>query len=66
MNGKRNKGGFWVNRLPAFLAGLLLGGMAGAAAMLLLAPRSGKRHGQIFRSKAQSCAIRRLTAWMNW
>jgi len=43
MNGKRSKGNSWANRLPAFVAGLLLGGLAGAAAMLLLAPRSGEK-----------------------
>ena len=32
-----------VNRPGGFLAGLLLGSLAGAGAMLLLAPQSGKR-----------------------
>jgi len=32
-----------VNQLGGFLAGLLIGGLAGAVAMLLLAPQSGKR-----------------------
>lgn len=32
-----------VNRPGGFLAGLLIGGLAGAGAMLLLAPQSGKR-----------------------
>jgi gas vesicle protein len=32
-----------VNQLGGFLAGLLVGGLAGAVAMLLLAPQSGKR-----------------------
>ena len=32
-----------VNQLGGFLAGLLIGGLAGAGAILLLAPQSGKR-----------------------
>jgi gas vesicle protein len=32
-----------VNQLGGFLAGLLIGGLAGAVAMLLLAPQSGKK-----------------------
>jgi len=32
-----------VNQVGGFLAGLLMGGLAGAGAMLLLAPQSGKR-----------------------
>ena len=32
-----------VNQLGGFIAGLLVGGLAGAVAMLLLAPQSGKR-----------------------
>jgi gas vesicle protein len=32
-----------VNQWGGFFAGLLIGGLAGAAAMLLLAPQSGKR-----------------------
>jgi gas vesicle protein len=32
-----------VNQLGGFAAGLLLGGLAGAGTMLLLAPQSGKR-----------------------
>jgi gas vesicle protein len=32
-----------VNQLGVFLAGLLIGGLAGAVAMLLLAPQSGKK-----------------------
>lgn len=35
--------GSGVNRPGGFLAGLLLGGLAGAGAMLLLAPQSGQR-----------------------
>jgi gas vesicle protein len=35
--------GSGVNRPQGFLAGLLLGSLAGAGAMLLLAPHSGKR-----------------------
>lgn len=43
MSGKRSRSSFWVSLLAAFLTGLLLGGLAGAAAMLLVAPRSGER-----------------------
>jgi len=32
-----------ANQLGGFLAGLLIGGLAGAVAMLLLAPQSGKK-----------------------
>jgi len=32
-----------VNQLGGFLAGLLIGGLAGAVTMLLLAPQSGKK-----------------------
>ena len=32
-----------VNQLGVFLAGLLIGGLAGAVVMLLLAPQSGKK-----------------------
>jgi len=32
-----------VNRIEGFAVGLLVGGVAGAGAMLLLAPRSGKK-----------------------
>ena len=32
-----------VNQLESFLAGLLIGGLAGAVTMLLLAPQSGKK-----------------------
>ena len=32
-----------VNQVGGFFAGLLMGGLAGAGAMLLLAPQSGKR-----------------------
>ncbi len=35
--------GLWAVLLGGLLAGLLIGGLAGAVAMLLLAPRSGKR-----------------------
>ena len=38
-NDASEPGGFW----PGLLAGLLIGGLAGAVAMLLLAPQSGKR-----------------------
>ena len=51
MNGQHSEDSSSANRLPGFLAGLLLGGLAGlvlgglagAAAMLLLAPRAGKQ-----------------------
>ena len=43
MKNKRNKSGSSAQRLPIFAVGLLLGGLIGAAAMLLLAPRSGKK-----------------------
>ena len=32
-----------INQLGGFMAGLLIGGLAGTVAMLLLAPQSGKR-----------------------
>jgi gas vesicle protein len=60
-----------TNRLPGFLAGLLLGSLAGAAAMLLFAPRTGKetraklqkqgaklRHQAAKRIKKQSTQLR--------
>ena len=34
--------GFNLHRTTGFLAGMLIGGLAGAGAMLLLAPQSGK------------------------
>ena len=44
-------GGFWVG----LLAGLLIGGLAGAVAMLLLAPQSGKKDtGQAPTAKPQT------------
>ncbi len=43
MNGQHKATDYSANWLPAFIVGLLFGGMAGAAAMLLLAPRSGKK-----------------------
>ena len=43
MNGQHRAGSSSANRLPAFSAGLLLGGLAGAVAMLLWAPRTGKQ-----------------------
>ena len=43
MKARQSDNGFGINRLPALLAGLLLGALAGAVAMLLLAPRSGER-----------------------
>ena len=43
MNDHRSEGSFSVGRLLVFLAGLALGALVGAAAMLLLAPRAGKQ-----------------------
>lgn len=43
MNSKNHTGTSSASRLPAFLAGLLLGALVGAGAMLLLAPRAGKQ-----------------------
>ena len=42
-----------ANQLGGFLAGLLIGGLAGAVAMLLLAPQSGKKT----RAKVQQKSI---------
>lgn len=43
MNSKWHDASPSVRWMPAFLVGLLFGGLAGAAAMLLLAPRAGKK-----------------------
>lgn len=43
MSGRRNKDTSPTIGLPAFFAGLLLGGLAGAVVMLLLAPRKGAK-----------------------
>ena len=45
MNGQHREGSSSANRLPAFLAGLLLGGLAGwrGGRCCLLAPRTGKQ-----------------------
>lgn len=43
MSGRRSQGSSLSQSLPAFVIGLLLGGLAGAAVMLLLAPRSGEK-----------------------
>jgi len=43
MNDDQQEQGDNMNNTAGFLAGLLIGGMAGAGAMLLLAPQSGKR-----------------------
>ena len=45
-----------VNQLGGFLAGLLIGGLAGAVAMLLLAPQAGKRtRAQIQQKSIELC-----------
>jgi gas vesicle protein len=49
-----------VNNLSGILAGLLLGGLAGAVAMLLLAPQSGKKTRRQIRRKGQK--VRKQTA----
>ena len=41
-----------VNHPGSFLAGMLMGGLAGAGAMLLLAPKSGKRTRAQIQSKS--------------
>lgn len=43
MNDHREEHGNDGNQTGGFIAGLLIGGMAGAGAMLLFAPQSGKR-----------------------
>jgi len=43
MKNRHSNGGSRVNQLLVFLAGLLIGALAGAVAMLLLAPRSGEK-----------------------
>jgi gas vesicle protein len=43
MMNQENERGSNTNRLPAFLVGLLLGGLTGTVAMWLLAPRAGKK-----------------------
>ena len=43
MNNHCNEGSFSAGRLLGFLAGLVLGALVGAAAMMLLAPRAGKQ-----------------------
>lgn len=55
-SGAAEPGGLWTG----MLAGLLIGGLAGAIAMLLLAPQSGKRTRAKLRR--QSYALRRHTA----
>lgn len=42
MDNHNHEHGNSVNHLRGFLAGLLMGGLAGAGAMLLLGPQSGK------------------------
>ena len=43
MNGQGSKRRSNANRLPAFLVGFLLGGLAGTAALWLLPPGAGKK-----------------------
>lgn len=43
MQNQHRQMGSWLQWLPAFLIGLLLGGLNGAIAMWLLAPRTGKQ-----------------------
>lgn len=43
MDNHNQEHGYDVNNIRGFLAGLLFGGLAGAGAMLLLAPQSGKQ-----------------------
>jgi gas vesicle protein len=42
MDKSSHKSGNYVSHIMSFLAGLLLGGLAGTVAMLLLAPRGGE------------------------
>jgi gas vesicle protein len=42
VNNHRQDHGYLVNNAGGFFVGLLIGGLAGAGAMLLLAPQSGK------------------------
>jgi gas vesicle protein len=43
MDNNSHENGNDVNNSSGFMAGLMVGGLAGAGAMLLLAPRSGKK-----------------------
>lgn len=43
MKSQHHEDGSSANWLPAFLVGLLFGGLAGAVAMWLLAPRAGEK-----------------------
>jgi gas vesicle protein len=43
MSNVRQEHGYVVNHTGGFFAGLLMGGLAGAGAMLLLAPQSGRK-----------------------
>jgi gas vesicle protein len=60
MNNNSAEETFDVNNLGGLLAGVLLGGLAGAAAMLLLAPQSGKKTRKQIRRKGED--LRHLTA----
>ena len=43
MDNRNQENGISVGNIGGFLVGLLVGGLAGAGAMLLLAPQSGKK-----------------------
>lgn len=60
MNTHNQENEYNTNNLNSFWAGLLLGGLAGAGAMLLLAPQSGKKTQQQIRRKGRE--LREQTA----